>query len=79
MLLDVGVAGTLIVSEEPGGCSSLGRQILDVLQSCSVCKCRAYISAQYVPVGTVFVFLVKQLLPAGGVTYWSQEEIALSG
>lgn len=43
-----------------------------------VCKSRAYISAQYVPVGTVFVFLVKQLLPAGGVTYRSQEEIALS-
>lgn len=34
-LRDVGVAGTLIVSEEPDGGSSLGRRILDVLQSCS--------------------------------------------
>lgn len=36
-------------------------------------------SAQYVPVGRGFVFLVKQPLPAGGVIYASPEEMALSG
>lgn len=36
-------------------------------------------SAQYVPVGRVFVFLVKQPLPAGGVIYPSPEERTLSG